>query len=360
MLRDRLISRRAQRGHRRRAVLRALLWFVALASYSPAIRCWFFNAGVAAAAAEFRRPRRRVPRRVSFQMLGYASYLVPARPGRGRLALLLVPRARAAYTKAVGAVLLLPASRRCSLSPSIGSTSAARRSAPAAISATLLASTLTEYLNRTGRSILILVGAVPRRHHGRRRSRSAASCSRRGRRSAARLRCRAPGSSWRERRARTRRASRQRREVMPKHVEKGTEGAGTAPPKPRPAPTAERRGARDAAARDLARPPREPAAEPPHARATRSRSSAADRRCRSPIPSRSEGACRAQARRLHAAAAGAARPAAQRAQGGRARADGLGAPARGEVPRVLRRRQRRPDPSRARSSRPTSSSPTRA
>ena len=49
-----------------------------------------------------------------------------------------------------------------------------------------------------------------------------------------------------------------------------------------------------------------------------------------------------------------------RAEDRRARADGLGAPARGEVPRVRRRGPGRADPSRSRSSRRSSSSPTPA
>ena len=59
-----------------------------------------------------------------------------------------------------------------------------------------------------------------------------------------------------------------------------------------------------------------------------------------------EGAGRAQEGRVHAAAARAARRAAGGAEDRRARADGRRAAARGEVPRVLRRRHRRPDPSR--------------
>ena len=59
---------------------------------------------------------------------------------------------------------------------------------------------------------------------------------------------------------------------------------------------------------------------------------------------RIEGACRAQGRRLHAAAARAARSGPGRAQGRRAGVDGFGAATRGQVPRVLGRRHRRPDP----------------
>ena len=52
-----------QRVRRRGAVRAALIWLIALASYSPSDPVWFFNTGSDAAAGELRRPRRRVPRR---------------------------------------------------------------------------------------------------------------------------------------------------------------------------------------------------------------------------------------------------------------------------------------------------------
>ena len=179
---------------------------------------------------------------------------------------------------------------------------------------------------------------------------------------------------WRE----ERRCEQQRREVIAKHTQ---EGAPLAPSPPRhrrsarqerrevqlKRPKAGRRRARTrrtrtrnacVAERSRRRPSRQPrrsrrrsrrkvSMPAPHAAAVRSGTD-------------DEGAGRAPQGRLRAAAARAARRAEDRAQDRRARADGRRAAARREVPRILGRRQRGADSSRARWSRRSSSSRTPA
>src|SRR4029453_16480644 len=85
----------------------ALIWIVALASYEPTDPVWFFSTGAHAAPANFAGRVGAFGAELSFQLFGYASYLVPA--------LLVVTgwnyfwclRLDAAATKATGAAMLL-------------------------------------------------------------------------------------------------------------------------------------------------------------------------------------------------------------------------------------------------------------
>jgi S-DNA-T family DNA segregation ATPase FtsK/SpoIIIE len=56
----------------------ALLWVVALVSYDPRDPAWFFSAGVAADPANFAGRIGAFMAELSFQLVGYAAYLVPA------------------------------------------------------------------------------------------------------------------------------------------------------------------------------------------------------------------------------------------------------------------------------------------
>ncbi|MEO7271448.1 MAG: DNA translocase FtsK 4TM domain-containing protein, partial [Vicinamibacterales bacterium] len=56
----------------------ALIWFVALATYSAADPVWFFNTGPhAAIPANFAGRIGAFIAELSYQLLGYASYLIP-------------------------------------------------------------------------------------------------------------------------------------------------------------------------------------------------------------------------------------------------------------------------------------------
>ena len=84
----------------------ALIWLIALVSYEPSDPVWFFSAGDGRLRRELRRPRRRVPVRASFQVFGYASYVVPALLGVAGWNFFWCRQLDAAYTKAIGAGLL--------------------------------------------------------------------------------------------------------------------------------------------------------------------------------------------------------------------------------------------------------------
>ena len=84
----------------------ALIWLVALATYSPADPVWFFNTGRALAPQNFAGRVGAFVAELSYQLLGYAAYLTPlvlAVLGWHYFWCRLVD---AAYTKIIGAVLL--------------------------------------------------------------------------------------------------------------------------------------------------------------------------------------------------------------------------------------------------------------
>ena len=290
------------------------------------------------------------------------SYLIPARAGRRRLALLLVPDARRGRHQGRPARRCCsPASARSSAWSSARSTSSGKPFRAGGYVGEWLAGELADYLNRTGSVIVVLtlifLAIIMSTQFSFGRFFAAAA---RRRRAAA-----PPARSARSARgARSGGASKQRREVIAKHTKKGGAAAGDQAPA-----AAVDRAAPEAATKPRRREPRRPTCRAPARRARQRRVVRAAKPPKVtmpapplplPDPEPRQGAGRAPQGRLRAAAAVAARRAEDRAQDRRARADGRRAPARGEVPRVLRRRQRRPDPSRARSSPPSSSSPTPA
>ena len=56
----------------------ALIWIISLASYEPADPVWFFSTGAHAAPANFAGRVGAFVAELSFQLFGYASYLIPA------------------------------------------------------------------------------------------------------------------------------------------------------------------------------------------------------------------------------------------------------------------------------------------
>ena len=72
----------------------ALIWIISLASYEPTDPVWFFSTGAHAAPANFAGRVGAFLAELSFQLFGYASYLIPAVMVDHRLELLLVPDAR--------------------------------------------------------------------------------------------------------------------------------------------------------------------------------------------------------------------------------------------------------------------------
>jgi DNA segregation ATPase FtsK/SpoIIIE, S-DNA-T family len=219
----------------------ALIWIIALATYAPNDPVWFFSTGPSAAPANFAGRIGAFLAELSFQLVGYAAYLIPA-------LLVLIGwhyfwcrRLDAAGTKAIGAGLLLACSSAfLSLvvhSPEV----AGRASRPGGYAGEWLARELSEYLNRTGSVIVVLtlfalstiistqfsfgrlfLGIVAMAAHG-------------GTKALASFR------EWRE----ERRREKQRRDVIAKHTKKGS-----------PPPEIKQPAAAVPASPDASRPPR--------------------------------------------------------------------------------------------------------
>jgi S-DNA-T family DNA segregation ATPase FtsK/SpoIIIE len=195
----------------------ALIWLIALASYEPNDPVWFFSTGTEAPANWIGRVGAFIAE-LSFQVLGYSSYLLPAVVVVVGWHYFWCRDVDAVYTKAFGAVLVL-ASTSAFLSLVLGSVDAGDRSFRAGgYLGEFLAAQMSDYLSRTGSIIVILTlafvavilstqfsfgrlfGTIFRLiHKGTLASWSAAR-------------------RWVE----ERRKARQRREVIAKHVKKGT------------------------------------------------------------------------------------------------------------------------------------------
>ena len=372
----------------------ALIWFVALATYSPADPVWFFNTGPAVAPGKLCRPGRGVHGRALVPAARLRRLPDPAGARGARLALLLVPRRSTRRTPRSSAPCCCsPASRRSCPWRSARSRSRARRSAPAATSGMRSRPLLAIYLNRTGSIILILtllflsIILSTQFSFGR----LFVVRSRAGARDRWAAHGRRPLRPARGEAA----ANRQRQEVIRKHLDKAAKagqrradrqsGRGRRPEVADSGGSPGRRASRGrrppsrgrrrvkrlrVAARIASRTPT-PEEVPEaiaHGRhgwrgrrraegglreadaAARHQASGADTVGAAAAAARSRQAPGgAQARRVRSSPAGAARRAERRAQDRRARADGRGPAARGEVPRVLGRGLGRADPSRARS-----------
>ncbi len=134
----------------------SLLWLIALASYSASDPVWFFHTGSDAPPVNFVGRVGAFAAELSYQILGYAAYLIP---------LVLIVTGwhyfwcrvlDAAYTKAFGAALLFGCVSAF-LSLAFGSLDVSGREFRAGgYLGDWLAAGLAEYLNKTGSIILIL------------------------------------------------------------------------------------------------------------------------------------------------------------------------------------------------------------
>ena len=84
----------------------ALIWIISLASYEPADPVWFFSTGAHAAPANFAGRVGAFLAELSFQLFGYASYMIPAVLIVGGWQSFWCRDVDAAATKATGAALL--------------------------------------------------------------------------------------------------------------------------------------------------------------------------------------------------------------------------------------------------------------
>jgi S-DNA-T family DNA segregation ATPase FtsK/SpoIIIE len=134
----------------------ALVWLVSLASYTPSDPVWFFNTGSEGAPANLAGRIGAFLAELSFQMLGYASYLMPAVAAVVGWQYFWCRTLDARYTKIVGATLLVACSSSF-LSLAFGNFDVSGRTFRAGgYIGEWLAGALAEYLNRTGSIIFIL------------------------------------------------------------------------------------------------------------------------------------------------------------------------------------------------------------
>jgi len=192
----------------------ALIWLIALVTYEPTDPVWFFTTDAAHPPANFVGRVGAFLSELSFQLFGYASYLLP-------LLLALIgwhyfwcQPPDAAYTKAFGVTLFFGCASAF-LSLIVGSTPLAGKTFHAGGSTgTWLGGALSEYLNRTGSIIVLLTLMVLSVILSTQLSfgRLFARASRESRDLSAR------GAGWLRRWIERRRKERERREVAAKHA----------------------------------------------------------------------------------------------------------------------------------------------
>jgi S-DNA-T family DNA segregation ATPase FtsK/SpoIIIE len=137
----------------------ALIWLIALMTHEPTDPVWFFTTAGTQAPANFVGRVGAFLSELSFQLFGYAAFLIPAVISVIGWHYFWCQAPDAAYTKMTGAILLFACSSAL-LSLVFGSTEVAGRSLHAGGSiGTWLGALLAQYLNRTG-SIIVLLTLV--------------------------------------------------------------------------------------------------------------------------------------------------------------------------------------------------------
>jgi DNA segregation ATPase FtsK/SpoIIIE, S-DNA-T family len=204
----------------------ALIWVVSLASYEPSDAVWFFSSGSHAAPANFAGRVGAFLAELSFQLFGYAAYLIPA-------AFVIIGwhyfwcrTFDAAATKATGAMLLVAAISTF-LSLVFGTVEVSGKAFRAGgYTGEFLAKEMSEYLARTGSLIVILtliflaIILSTQFSFGRFFGSIIAAVK------VGAIRLVDSLHAWRE----ERRREKQRREVIAKHMKKGTATADARPP----------------------------------------------------------------------------------------------------------------------------------
>src|SRR5918993_3594273 len=150
-----VMSRRASEALGVALFFGALLWFVALVSYTPGDPAWFFYAGPPKQAANFAGTFGAFVAESSFQLLGYSSFLIPVVLIVAGYHYFWCRSLPAGYTKSIGAVVLLlcvAALLGLSTAPQADDTTVPAGGHLGAV----LADLAVQYLNRTGAAIVIL------------------------------------------------------------------------------------------------------------------------------------------------------------------------------------------------------------
>jgi S-DNA-T family DNA segregation ATPase FtsK/SpoIIIE len=134
----------------------ALIWLIALVTYEPTDPVWFFTTGTTHPPANFVGRVGAFLAELSFQLFGYASYLLPAVIGIIGWNYFWCLQPDAVYTKMVGVSMLFSCASAF-VSLVFGSTEVSGKTFHAGGSVgSWLGGALAEYLNRTG-SIIVLV-----------------------------------------------------------------------------------------------------------------------------------------------------------------------------------------------------------
>ena len=134
----------------------ALIWLIALVTYEPTDPVWFFTTGALHPPANFVGRVGAFLSELSFQLLGYAAYLVPGIIAWGGWYYFWCQPFEAVYTKAIGIGLFAGCSSSF-LSLVFGSTDVSGKTFNAGGSiGAWLGAWFAEYLNRTGSIIVLL------------------------------------------------------------------------------------------------------------------------------------------------------------------------------------------------------------
>ncbi|HWI17441.1 MAG TPA: DNA translocase FtsK [Vicinamibacterales bacterium] len=134
----------------------ALIWLIALATYDPSDPVWFFSTGTHDVPANFAGRVGAFLSELSFQILGYASYLIPAMIAVAGWHYFWCRAIDAAYTKAVGAAMLFSCSSAF-LHLTIGRVDFGPRAFRAGgYLGEWIGGFMSEYLSRTGSVIVIM------------------------------------------------------------------------------------------------------------------------------------------------------------------------------------------------------------
>ncbi len=131
----------------------ALIWLIALVTYEPTDPTWFFNAGAQGAPANFIGRVGAFLAELSYQLCGYAAFLVPVVFGVAGYSLFWCRPIDAKYTKLFGAALLFGCLSAL-LTLALGRVSFVNGAG--GYLGIVLARRLSDLLNRTGSIIVIL------------------------------------------------------------------------------------------------------------------------------------------------------------------------------------------------------------
>jgi len=208
----------------------ALIWLIALVTYEPTDPVWFFTTEATHPPANFVGRVGAFLAELSLQVVGYASYLIPAVTGVMAWHYFWCEKFDAAYTKLFGVGLLFSCFSAF-LSIAFGSTEVGGKAFHAGgFLGAWLGARFAEYLNRTGSVIVILtlmaLSVILSTQFSFGRLFAGASRSSRD------LSARAVGvlRGWMD----ERRRERQRREVIAKHTKKAAAEGAPPPVMPKP------------------------------------------------------------------------------------------------------------------------------